>query len=89
MSHGEDLKQAALEYHRRHPDVVLELRIGNPPALSKALLAHELDAALVTLPIAIRTRFVTLGRSGLAAVRADFASAHDVRESRRVSRSGP
>ena len=40
------------EYHRLHPDVVLELRTGNPPALSKALLAHELDAALVTLPIA-------------------------------------
>jgi DNA-binding transcriptional LysR family regulator len=40
------------EYHRLHPDVALELRTGNPPALSKALLAHELDAALVTLPIA-------------------------------------
>jgi len=40
------------EYHRLYPDVVLELRTGNPPALSKALLAHELDAALVTLPIA-------------------------------------
>ena len=34
------------EYHRLHPDVVLELRTGNPPALSKALLAHELDEAL-------------------------------------------
>jgi DNA-binding transcriptional LysR family regulator len=40
------------EYHRLYPDVVLELRTGNPTALSKALLANELDAALVTLPIA-------------------------------------
>jgi DNA-binding transcriptional LysR family regulator len=40
------------EYHRRYPEVVLELRTGNPPALSKAILAGELDAALVTLPIA-------------------------------------
>jgi DNA-binding transcriptional LysR family regulator len=40
------------EYHRRYPDVVFELRTGNPPALSKAILAGELDAALVTLPIA-------------------------------------
>jgi DNA-binding transcriptional LysR family regulator len=40
------------EYHRRYPDVVLELRIGNPPALSRAMLAGEIDAALVTLPIA-------------------------------------
>jgi DNA-binding transcriptional LysR family regulator len=40
------------EYHRLYPDVAFELRTGNPPALSKALLAHELDAALVTLPIA-------------------------------------
>ena len=40
------------EYHRRYPDVVLELRTGNPPELSKAILAGELDAALVTLPIA-------------------------------------
>jgi DNA-binding transcriptional LysR family regulator len=40
------------DYHRLYPDVALELRTGNPPALSKALLAHELDAALVTLPIA-------------------------------------
>ena len=39
------------EYHRLYPEVVLELRTGNPPALSKALLAHELDAALVTLPV--------------------------------------
>jgi DNA-binding transcriptional LysR family regulator len=40
------------EYHRLYPDVVFELRTGNPPQLSKAILSGELDAALVTLPIA-------------------------------------
>ena len=40
------------EYHRRYPEVEFELRTGNPPTLSKAILAGELDAALVTLPIA-------------------------------------
>jgi DNA-binding transcriptional LysR family regulator len=40
------------EYHRLYPEVVFELRTGNPPTLSKAILAGELDAALVTLPIA-------------------------------------
>ena len=37
------------EYHRRYPEVALELRTGNPPALVKAILAGELDAALVTV----------------------------------------
>jgi DNA-binding transcriptional LysR family regulator len=40
------------EYHRRHPGVVLELRIGNPQVLASAILAGELDAALVAEPIA-------------------------------------
>jgi DNA-binding transcriptional LysR family regulator len=40
------------EYHRLYPDVVLELRTGNPPALASAILAGELDAALVTAPFA-------------------------------------
>lgn len=40
------------EYHRRYPDVELELRTGNPPTLSAAILAGELDAALVSGPIA-------------------------------------
>src|ERR1044072_3035972 len=40
------------EYHRLYPEVEFELRTGNPPTLSKAILAGELDAALVTLPIA-------------------------------------
>jgi DNA-binding transcriptional LysR family regulator len=40
------------EYHRRYPDVILELKTGNPPALASAILAGELDAALVTEPVA-------------------------------------
>lgn len=40
------------EYHRRHPAVVLELRTGNPLVLGSAILAGELDAALVAEPIA-------------------------------------
>ena len=40
------------EYHRRYPEVVLELRTGNPPSLATAILAGELDAALVTAPYA-------------------------------------
>ncbi|HLI99537.1 MAG TPA: LysR substrate-binding domain-containing protein [Bradyrhizobium sp.] len=40
------------EYHRRHPEVTLELRTGNPQILASAILAGELDAALVAEPIA-------------------------------------
>jgi DNA-binding transcriptional LysR family regulator len=40
------------EYHRRHPAVTLELRTGNPQVLGSAILAGELDAALVAEPIA-------------------------------------
>lgn len=40
------------EYHKRHPGVVLELRTGNPQVLGAAILAGELDAALVAEPIA-------------------------------------
>ena len=40
------------EYHRRHPGVVLELRTGNPQVLGGAILAGDLDAALVAEPIA-------------------------------------
>jgi DNA-binding transcriptional LysR family regulator len=39
------------EYHRLYPDVVLELRTGNPTQLGTAILAGELDAALVAEPI--------------------------------------
>jgi DNA-binding transcriptional LysR family regulator len=40
------------EYNRRHPEVTLELRTGNPTQLATAILAGELDAALVAEPIA-------------------------------------
>lgn len=40
------------DYHRRHSDVTLELRTGNPEQLGAAILAGELDAAFVTEPIA-------------------------------------
>jgi DNA-binding transcriptional LysR family regulator len=49
------LPAALSEYHRRHPDVVLELRTGNPPKLAALILAGELDAALVTEPVADAT----------------------------------
>ena len=39
------------EYSRRHPNVVLELRTGNPTQLARAILAGEIDAALVAEPI--------------------------------------
>ena len=40
------------QFHQLYPDVMLELRIGNPESLAKAILAGELDAALVAEPIA-------------------------------------
>lgn len=40
------------EYHRRHPGVKLELRTGNPQQLAAAVLAGELEAALVAEPVA-------------------------------------
>jgi DNA-binding transcriptional LysR family regulator len=46
------LPKALNEYHRLHPEVTLELRIGNPVELATAILAGELDAALVAEPIA-------------------------------------
>ena len=46
------LPKAINQYSRLHPEVTLELRIGNPVVLSAAILAGELDAALVSEPIA-------------------------------------
>lgn len=40
------------EYHRRHPEVKLELRTGNPRQLASWVIAGELEAALVTEPVA-------------------------------------
>ena len=38
-------------FHRRYPDVSIELRSGNPQQLTAFLLAGDLDAALVTEPV--------------------------------------
>ena len=46
------LPEALSEYHRRFPQVILELRTGNPQQLATAILSGELDAALVAEPIA-------------------------------------
>ncbi len=46
------LPKPLTEYSRRFPDVTLELRTGNPTQLAAALLAGELDAALVAEPVA-------------------------------------
>jgi DNA-binding transcriptional LysR family regulator len=40
------------EYLRRYPDVTLELRTGNTTELARAMLAGELDAALLADPVA-------------------------------------
>lgn len=39
-------------YSKQFPDVVLELRTGNPTQLANALLAGDIDAALVAEPVA-------------------------------------
>ncbi|WP_136660746.1 LysR substrate-binding domain-containing protein [Nitratireductor sp. XY-223] len=39
-------------YAEKYPEVVLEMRTGNPTQLANALLAGEIDAALVAEPIA-------------------------------------
>jgi DNA-binding transcriptional LysR family regulator len=39
------------EYHRRYPEVTLELQSGNPQQLSARVLAGELEAALITEPV--------------------------------------
>jgi len=46
------LPEPLIEFHRRFPDVKLELRAGVPIDLSAAVLAGELDAALVVEPVA-------------------------------------
>ena len=39
-------------FHKRYPEVTLELRTGNPVQLATALLAGEIDAAFVAEPVA-------------------------------------
>jgi DNA-binding transcriptional LysR family regulator len=46
------LPEPLSRFHQLYPQVALELRIGNPEVLSRALLAGELDAALVAEPVA-------------------------------------
>jgi DNA-binding transcriptional LysR family regulator len=46
------LPEPLSRFHQLYPQVALELRIGNPEVLSRAILAGELDAALVAEPIA-------------------------------------
>ena len=46
------LPEPLAEYHRRFPDVRLELSTGNPEQLSARLLRGNLDAAFVVEPIA-------------------------------------
>jgi DNA-binding transcriptional LysR family regulator len=46
------LPEPLSRFHELYPQVALELRIGNPEVLSRAILAGELDAALVAEPIA-------------------------------------
>jgi DNA-binding transcriptional LysR family regulator len=46
------LPKALNDYVRLYPEVTLELRVGNPFTLGSAILAGQLDAALVAEPIA-------------------------------------
>jgi DNA-binding transcriptional LysR family regulator len=39
------------DYYRRHPEVEIQLRTGNPTQLATAILAGEIDAALVAEPV--------------------------------------
>jgi DNA-binding transcriptional LysR family regulator len=45
------LPEVLSQYHRRYPEVAIELRTGNPQTLAGAILAGELDAAFVTEPV--------------------------------------
>jgi DNA-binding transcriptional LysR family regulator len=45
------LPQPLSEYHRRYPEVTLELHAGNPQQLCARLLAGELEAALIAEPV--------------------------------------
>jgi len=46
------LPEPLSRFHRLYPDVALELRVNNPEVLTRAMLAGELDAALVAEPVA-------------------------------------
>lgn len=46
------LPQPLAEFSRRYPKVTLELKTGNPTQLSAAVLAGEVEAALIAEPVA-------------------------------------
>src|SRR5262245_44316965 len=46
------LPEPLTQFHLLYPGVAIELRTGNPEILAKAILAGELDAALVAEPVA-------------------------------------
>ncbi len=67
------------EYYRRYPQVDLQLRTGNPMQLATAILAGEIDAALVAEPVpkepfeqvvAFREDLVMVARKGHPAINA-------------------
>lgn len=49
---GVRLPRPLTEFHKRYPDVTIELKTGNPAQLARLILEGELDAALVAEPIA-------------------------------------
>ncbi len=68
------------EYHRRHPEVELQLRTGNPQQLATAILAGEIDAAFVAEPVpeapfeqavAFREELVMVAKAGHPPITAD------------------
>jgi DNA-binding transcriptional LysR family regulator len=74
------------EYHRSYPEVSLELRIGNSETLSRAILAGDIDAALVE-PIAdapfemvpaFREELVIVSALGDPPVRTDDGRSHSI-----------
>ncbi len=46
------LPEPLADFSERYPEVTLELRTGNPTVLSEALLAGEIEAALIAEPVA-------------------------------------
>ena len=46
------LPEPLSRFHRLYPEVAIELRTGTPEVLARAILAGELDAALVAEPVA-------------------------------------
>jgi DNA-binding transcriptional LysR family regulator len=45
------LPEPLSDYHRRYPEVTIELQSGNPPQLCARLVAGEIEAALIAEPV--------------------------------------